>query len=112
MLNTVKQLRRSLLHWSFELQQFHNTRSNTTDPDGKIKHNIMCHSIINSANKQFQVDSDNYIAYSATNTSLWCANNCNNGNNNKNIKCDINDYNSIFCNTSPCNKSVKSFMEY
>ena len=53
----------------------------------------MCESIINSQTSNDKVDTDNYIAgYAETNRSNWYANN--NGNNN--IKCDINDYNSIY----------------
>ena len=36
------------MHVSFELWQFHNTKSNNADQDCKTKHNIMCNnSIIN-----------------------------------------------------------------
>ena len=50
------------------------------------------------ANRQWQVDTDNYIAgYAKTNRCIWYANK--NGNNNS-IKCDINDYNSAFDNRS------------
>ena len=56
----------------------------------------MCDSIVNSQTSNCKGDTDNYIAgYAKTN--------------NNNIECDINDYNSIFCNSAFDTPSVIDF---
>ena len=69
----------------------------------------MCDSIVNSQTSNCKGDTDNYIAgYAKTNInrSIWYANN---HVNNNNIECDINDYNSIFCNSAFDTPSVIDF---